>query len=67
MNLSSFLDGVFSFFSDMYNFTNSVSPFTDYPDLSLFWLFESLVLTSIAWQLFPDEFSSNFNENDIND
>lgn len=40
------------FFFSFYEFTNSIYPFSDY-DVSLFWIVESLLLTSFAWSIFP--------------
>ena len=62
MNFNLFVSSVWSFFSNFYTFTDSIHPFSDIPSLSLFWLFESLFLTSYVWMFFPTTMDEDFSE-----
>lgn len=72
ISLNEFILAAENFFYSFYQFTSSIYPFTDY-DVSLFWIIESLLLTSLAWSLFPvdtefeDVFDEHSAEPDLND
>lgn len=59
ISISEFMSAFTAFLLDLYAWTDSIYPFIDV-DISLFWLFESTVLTGLAWQLFPAEIADNF-------
>lgn len=72
ISLSEFIQYAENFFFRFYEFTNGIYPFSDY-DVSLFWIIESLLLTSFAWSLFPvdtdfeDVYDEHSAEPDLND
>lgn len=59
ISISEFMSAFTAFLLEFYSWTDSIYPFTDV-DISLFWLFESTILTGLAWQLFPSEIADNF-------
>lgn len=63
MNLSEFMTSLVNYFLNLYSWTTSIYPFEDF-QISLFWLFESTVLTNIAWKLFPADLADNFEDDD---
>lgn len=52
INISDFMSNFVGYLMAFYNWTDSIYPFSDYP-ISLFWLFSSVVLASLAYNLFP--------------
>lgn len=64
MSFASAFDAFITTFLGFIDFCDGIYPFTDFPQLSLFWLMESLIITNIAWQLFPDEVNDNFGDNE---
>ena len=65
ISLNEFIQAAENFFFSFYEFTNEIYPFSDY-DVSLFWIVESLLLTSFAWSLFPvdTDFEDVYDEHD---
>lgn len=63
ISLQEFMTAFTNFILNFYSWTDSIYPFTDV-NISLFWLFESTVLTGLAWQLFPAEIADNFTDID---
>lgn len=66
MYLTDFADAFVAFILQYYLWADSIYPFRDVP-ISFWWLFESTILWSLAWQLFPDDFADLFvNDDDLN-
>lgn len=53
ISFNEFCEGARDFFFWFYEFTNSVYPFTDYPEISMYAILEGLILANFAWLLFP--------------
>lgn len=54
INLTDFMRSFVGYLMSFYHWTDSIYPFSDYP-ISLFWLFSSVVLASLAYNLFPPD------------
>lgn len=54
INLHDFMSNFVGSLLGFYAWSNDIYPFSDYP-ISLFWLFESTVLASLAYSLFPPQ------------
>lgn len=54
IELSDFMSTFVGYLLEFYHWTDNIYPFSDYP-ISLFWLFSSVVLSSLAYNLFPPD------------
>lgn len=61
-SFSEFLSAFFDMLNNCYEKLDSIYVFSDYPQLSLAWLFLSLYFTNLLWQLFPLTFAENFGD-----
>lgn len=66
MSFSYFVLSFVAFFEAFYTFTDGIRPFTDFPSLSLFWICESTILTTIVWRMLPGPIDDDFTESEEN-
>lgn len=59
INLSDFMSTFVGYLMAFYHWTDNIYPFSDYP-ISLFWLFSSVALASLAYNLFPPDVADAF-------
>lgn len=54
INLSDFMSVFVGYLMEFYAWTNAIYPFSDF-NISLFWLFSSVALSTLAYALFPPD------------